>query len=298
MFSTWANEALKPGDVDRRHAAARPLQRAARRDARAPLPGLRRGQRHHAAPVDRQDDAGGGAAQPLHAGLRQPRVGHRDVQGGAGGAQGHATSTASTWSTCCRARRRTSSCCTAASTAPRPTRCSRTGSPLADVDTAFVCGPEGMMEAVIAALQGARLSRREDQGRALRGEHSRSTRTSRPPRRAPATPNAKSTVIIDGATRTFTLEKAQGEPARRGAAQRHRAAVLVQGRRVLDLPLPRRRRRGRHGRQLRARGLRGRARLHPRVPELSGHRQGRGRPSTTPARADARTATPTLSRWP
>ena len=43
--------------------------------------------------------------------------------------------------------------CTAGSTATRPTRCSRTGSISTDVDAVFVCGPDGMMQAVAEALK-------------------------------------------------------------------------------------------------------------------------------------------------
>ncbi len=49
---------------------------------------LRRRQRHHAAAVDRQDDAAVRAAQPVHAVLRQSLVERGDVQGGAGRPQG------------------------------------------------------------------------------------------------------------------------------------------------------------------------------------------------------------------
>ena len=115
------------GRHDRRHAAARPLQRAARREQRAHYLGFAAGSGITPLLSIVKTTLAGGAAEPLHARLRQSRVGHRDVQGRARGAQGHAISIASTSSTCCRARRRTSSSCTAASTAPRPMRCSRTG---------------------------------------------------------------------------------------------------------------------------------------------------------------------------
>ena len=77
----------------RRHArgdaADGAFQRAAGAVQSAALRRLRGGQRHHAAPVHRQDDARNRAAVAVHALLRQPRVGHRDVQGGARGAEGH-----------------------------------------------------------------------------------------------------------------------------------------------------------------------------------------------------------------
>ena len=89
VFSGWANETLKAGDtldvmppLGHFGVAARPRQPQE-------LRGLRRRQRHHAAALDREDDAGRGAALPLHAVLRQSRVGHGDVQGGACRAEGH-----------------------------------------------------------------------------------------------------------------------------------------------------------------------------------------------------------------
>jgi ring-1,2-phenylacetyl-CoA epoxidase subunit PaaE len=43
--------------------------------------------------------------------------------------------------------------------------------PLAQIDTAFVCGPEGMMEAVIAALKARGFPDAKIKDRTLRGEH-------------------------------------------------------------------------------------------------------------------------------
>jgi hypothetical protein len=67
-------------------------------------------------------------------------------------------------------------------------------------------------------------------------------------------------VVIDGATRTFTLEKGKENLLEAGLRTASELAVLVQrAAGVLDLPLPHRRGRGRHGRQLRAAGLDGRS---------------------------------------
>ena len=109
VFSTWANDALKAGDTIDVMPPLGHFNVPLDASATAALFGLRGRQRHHAAPVDREDHAGRGTGEPLHAGLRQPRFQNRDVQGRAGGAQGHATSAVSTSFTCCRARRRTSS---------------------------------------------------------------------------------------------------------------------------------------------------------------------------------------------
>ncbi len=111
--------------------------------------------------------------------------------------------------------------------------------PLDDIDAAFVCGPEGMMEAVVAALKARgfpdakiRIERfaasiPKHTHVALRGAGRRSRRV-RSHGDASTAPCARSRV-----------GEGQGEPARGGPAQRRRAAVLVQGRRVLDVPLPR-----------------------------------------------------------
>ncbi len=72
----------------RRDAAARPFRRRDRCDARAPVRRLRRRQRHHAAAVDRRHHACRGAGKRIHAVLRQPRVGDRDVPGRARRAEG------------------------------------------------------------------------------------------------------------------------------------------------------------------------------------------------------------------
>ena len=81
--------------------------------------------------------------------------------------------------------------------------------------------------------------------------------------------------MLDGVTRSFTLEKGK-ENILDAGLKRHRAAVLVQERRVLDVPRQAHDGRGRHGRQFRARGLRSGARLRAHVPELSRDRPGGG----------------------
>src|SRR5690606_36791770 len=63
-------------------------------------------------------------------------------------------------------------------------------------------------------------------------------------------------------------------PAGFGAGPGDRTTLLVQGRRLLDLPLQGRGRRGRHGCQLRARRLRSRPGVRPELPEFSGHGPG------------------------
>ena len=78
--------------------------------------------------------------------------------------------------------------------------------PLADVDTAFVCGPEGMMEAVIKALQARGFPESK-----IKVERFASSI----PKHTHVVPDAarlgqaecEVTVVIDGAARSFTLEK-------------------------------------------------------------------------------------------
>ncbi len=153
---------------------------------------------------------------------------------------------------------------------------------LAAVDAVFVCGPEGMMESVVDALAGlgypaakVRIERfatsipkhEHKPGPAARAGACR-VRGDRDPRR-------RETHV--------RRRKGEGEHSRRRPAQRNRASLFVQGGRLLDVPREARRGRGRHGRQLRARGLRARARLRAHLPELSGDRQGDRATTTTRA---------------
>ena len=78
--------------------------------------------------------------------------------------------------------------------------------PLADIDTAFVCGPEGMMEAVIAALRARGFPDAKIKVERFAASIPRHTHVAH----AAPTPGhteCEVTVTIDGATRTFTLEK-------------------------------------------------------------------------------------------
>ena len=145
--------------------------------------------------------------------------------------------------------------------------------PLADIHTAFVCGPEGMMDDVTEALKARGFPESRIKVERFASSIPRHTHV---PTHAPAPGHEECTVTVtlDGATRTYTLDKGKENLLDAGTASRHRAAVFMQGRRVLHVPLPHHRRRGGHGRQFRARGLRGGARLHPRLPELSRDRFG------------------------
>ncbi len=143
--------------------------------------------------------------------------------------------------------------------------------PVDDVDVVYLCGPDTMMQAVKALLEergvpASRIRIERFASSIPRHEH----KPAALPQGSPT--ETEVTVILDGATRSFTLDRTQGQHPRGGPAQRRRAALLVQGRRVRDLPLPRGRGRGRHGRELRAGGLRGGARLRARLPELSRER--------------------------
>ncbi len=79
---------------------------------------------------------------------------------------------------------------------------------LADVDTAFVCGPEGMMDAVIAALKArgfpdARI--KIERFAASIPKHTHVAHVAP----VPGHTECEVTAIIDGATHTFVLEKAK-----------------------------------------------------------------------------------------
>jgi len=79
---------------------------------------------------------------------------------------------------------------------------------LADVDTAFVCGPEGMMDAVIAALKArgfpdARI--KVERFAASIPKHTHVAHVAP----APGHTECEVTAIIDGASHTFVLEKAK-----------------------------------------------------------------------------------------
>ena len=79
---------------------------------------------------------------------------------------------------------------------------------LADVDTAFVCGPEGMMDAVIAALKArgfpdARI--KIERFAASIPKHAHVAHVAP----VPGHTECEVTAIIDGATHTFVLEKAK-----------------------------------------------------------------------------------------
>ncbi len=163
----------------------------------------------------------------------------------------------------------------------------------AAIDTAFVCGPDGMMQAVSKSLQAhgvpkARIKIELFAASIPRHEHKPQSRACAGPQRMRG--------HRDHRRRGAPVHAGEdeGQPHRRSAQAGHRAAVLLQGRRVLDLSRQAHQRRGRHGRQLRARGLRDRARLHPVLPELPGDRHGRRRfRSAGIARAEATAAADT-----
>ncbi|MET0208059.1 MAG: 1,2-phenylacetyl-CoA epoxidase subunit PaaE [Burkholderiaceae bacterium] len=78
--------------------------------------------------------------------------------------------------------------------------------PLADIDTAFVCGPEGMMDAVVAALEGRGFPPAKIKVERFAASIPRHTHVVA---HAPAPGHEACTVTVtqDGATRTFTVEK-------------------------------------------------------------------------------------------
>lgn len=78
--------------------------------------------------------------------------------------------------------------------------------PLAGVDTVFVCGPEGMMDAVVAALRGRGFPESRIKIERFAASIPRHTHVV-PETPAPGHAECEATVTLDGATRTFTLEK-------------------------------------------------------------------------------------------
>src|SRR4029450_2774265 len=80
--------------------------------------------------------------------------------------------------------------------------------PLAQIDTAFVCGPEGMMEAVIAALKARGFPDTKIKIERFAASIPKHTHV---PQAEPVAGHTECevTVIIDGTTHTFLLEKAK-----------------------------------------------------------------------------------------
>jgi ring-1,2-phenylacetyl-CoA epoxidase subunit PaaE len=78
--------------------------------------------------------------------------------------------------------------------------------PVADVDAAFVCGPEGMMDGVVAALKSAGLPEAKIKIERFAASIPRHTHVSLAAP-VPGHTECEVTVIMDGATRSFMLEK-------------------------------------------------------------------------------------------
>jgi ring-1,2-phenylacetyl-CoA epoxidase subunit PaaE len=80
--------------------------------------------------------------------------------------------------------------------------------PTGDIDTAFVCGPEGMMDAVVAALKARGFSDariKVERFAASIPKHAHVAQKLP----APGHTECEVTVVLDGVTRTFLLEKAK-----------------------------------------------------------------------------------------
>ena len=78
--------------------------------------------------------------------------------------------------------------------------------PLPDIDTAFVCGPEGMMEAVVAALRARGFPEAKIKIERFAASIPKHTHVA-PPAPLPGHAECEATVTIDGATRTVNVEK-------------------------------------------------------------------------------------------
>jgi len=78
--------------------------------------------------------------------------------------------------------------------------------PLDAIDTAFVCGPEGMMEAVVAALRARGFPESKIKIERFAASIPKHTHVA-PPAALPGRAECEATVTIDGATRTVSVEK-------------------------------------------------------------------------------------------
>jgi ring-1,2-phenylacetyl-CoA epoxidase subunit PaaE len=78
--------------------------------------------------------------------------------------------------------------------------------PLADVDAAFVCGPEGMMDAVVGALKDRGFPEARIKLERFAASIPKHTHVA-PAAAVPGHAECEVTVVIDGATRTFALAK-------------------------------------------------------------------------------------------
>jgi ring-1,2-phenylacetyl-CoA epoxidase subunit PaaE len=77
---------------------------------------------------------------------------------------------------------------------------------LADIDTAFVCGPDGMMQAVSKALQARRFPKARIKIELFAASIPKHVHKA-PAQPAPGRSECEVTVIMDGAARSYTLEK-------------------------------------------------------------------------------------------
>ena len=136
-------------------------------------------------------------------------------------------------------------------------------------DEAFVCGPDTMIEGVTSALVNLGMDKA-----VVHSERFGIPRKGKAPRQAPAVEGAVVTIIMDGHKKSFEMHEDDDNHRRRGRRQRHRPAVLLQGRRLCDLPLPRPRRRGLDGHELRPRTVGSRRRIRTCVP-VQARQQGR-----------------------
>ena len=80
--------------------------------------------------------------------------------------------------------------------------------PVADIDTAFVCGPEGMMEAVAAALKARGFSDARIKIERFAASIPKHVHVAQK-QPEPGHSECEVTVVLDGVTRTFLLEKAK-----------------------------------------------------------------------------------------
>ncbi|CAA9322035.1 MAG: 1,2-phenylacetyl-CoA epoxidase, subunit E, partial [uncultured Gemmatimonadaceae bacterium] len=238
--------------------------------ARAPLPGRGGGERDHPRARHAEDDPAGRAPQPVHAGVRQPRVEHDHVPRGVGRPQEPLHEPAERGA-------RAESRAPGRGAVQRPHHAREDGAALPLLGGRGERGRRLPLRPAVdggggaRGVAGARRGRGAHQERAVRRARRGAARAARGRRgggrrdvRGDGDPRRARALVHDGAHH----HGARGRAGRGGGA-----ALRVQGRRVLDVPRDGGGGGGGHGRELLARGLRAGARLRAHLPELPGDRQ-------------------------
>ena len=122
----------------------------------------------------------------------------------------------------------------------------------ADIDYAFVCGPQTMTESVVERLQARGIPKSNIKFELFGAPRARAPcAPARKPDRLPAG-QCEVTVVQDGHSRMFVIDKNKDSVLDSALAQGIELPYSCKGRGVFHLPLQGRRGRSGHGRQLRA----------------------------------------------